>query len=1317
MTDKEKRDFLLKEIQKRIVGPGFTEEVYVCKLDASDEILVNRPQQVYTSGILFPKEPMLLGDDSDTSIDEKVQPEDETTESVDLEMNEEASDSQQNYSDTKVEDVDDTDDTSEDKLPNEDDTNQFKPNHIGLITCLNTSAQNIQVEINYGKYENVKNQNIEKDIHVKLGRCTVEQLKSTFDYYDKYARDLLKQIGKESVWDMFSLDEEKKYISPKSLFEIQRSNSTGKRYLRPSDFPSLLRNKVASLLRLLSEHTKEVNIKKFSISIEDLNSQLSEISKIPELEPILDANKITDFNKAITYNPDECTINIKEGFDWKGIRIAEFIYVDDPVKDFILEKLLQFRFFKRKQYTETVKISLNNSEKEINDDLALYWKVIPSRHNTNQKYLRIHLQNRHERSGQTSLSEFIFQAELKVISPDVVSYTEPHRSAVDDGEYELNEVLYSDELVYAKGVNCAATWDNSNDYPGWVKTTYMPTKKVRSFSTESDNEAVNQACIIHDMTIWSKFSKQDIINRFKKLPEAYAKWQEEQRALDSKNKNILNPILKDQEEFCQRLKENIEYLEQNDKAYKCFQLANTSMYIQMVLARDPRFEKGRTPDSYEANSDFYNKDAWEYLSDNKTNVKPCYRPFQLAFLLMNIKSVFEYKDSDRNDIVDLIWFPTGGGKTEAYLALTALTIAERRNSDYENVKGVSVIMRYTLRLLTAQQFERASFLICSMEYLRNQLKERKEDYSLGDDEISIGMWIGKASTPNKKEDLAKGKYQKFFEIINGNKKHNIEPRVPEANENPFPVSYCPWCGCNMLGIKNQMILTGYNKEEGNINCVYRKCIFKDKLPIYYIDEVLYNNPPTLLFATVDKFAQLTSKTAGKLFGIETNRRKPDLIIQDELHLISGPLGSIVGMFETMVEELCTERDSQGNVLRKPKIIASTATTRNTKQLIKQLYNREVKTFPVSGVRYNNNFFSIIQEESKRLYAGFAPTGHTAAELEIHVIAAELVAKEKLIRNILKENDIDPMNKQAVIDFLFKDGRLQNDVDNYWTTVIYYKDLKSLGRTRSRIGQEIFANANMFRSFTNTYPSLDFILKDFPYRANEFTSRQESSKIKQLLAEAEGRTKFEDGRITSQMDIVQATNMISVGIDIARWNVMLMIGQPLTTAEYIQASSRVGRKYDGLIINLFNPHRNRELSLYENYEPYHQVFYKYVEPLSATTFTEMTLDKLLANLYLCYMVLIKKRSTPSDVTDNDIKEFKNLLNSRCHDTGSLYTNLDIYMNTRIDQINKFFKDATRENKQFHEITKDNSSDLIEHQLDFTLMRSLRDVESNTYILYE
>ena len=447
-----------------------------------------------------------------------------------------------------------------------------------------------------------------------------------------------------------------------------------------------------------------------------------------------------------------------------------------------------------------------------------------------------------------------------------------------------------------------------------------------------------------------------------------------------------------------------------------------------------------------------------------------------------------------------------------------------------------------------------------------------------------------------------------------------------------------------------------------------------------------------------------------------------MIIQDELHLISGPLGSLVGLFESLVEELSTEKDRNGNIVRSPKIIASTATTRNTTNLIKQLYKRDVVSFPASGIRYDNNFFShvVSEKDSKRLYIGLSPTGHSASELEIRTIASELVAKEKLITEWLSSNGV-PFDEVSIYNAICHNGKLIEELDLYWTQVLYYINLKSLGRTHSRFSQEIKATVENIRRFSATYPQLSFVLDGFYTRNTEFTSRQNSAQIKRLLIKADEPTLVEKPqpdvlRVESQMDVVQATNMISVGIDIDRWNVMIMVGQPLTTSEYIQASSRAGRHHQGLIINLYNSLRSRELSYYENYTSYHQVFYKYVEPLSATSFTEMTLDKLIINLYVGYMVLIKDKKLLADVNLSDKNDFVDWMKSRANAVG-VQSSLLYSLSLIVDDVYKKIQsiDTPTHHYSFSDIVT--KPVLLSEKNLPHLMKSLRDVEQNTYLNYE
>ena len=303
--------------------------------------------------------------------------------------------------------------------------------------------------------------------------------------------------------------------------------------------------------------------------------------------------------------------------------------------------------------------------------------------------------------------------------------------------------------------------------------------------------------------------------------------------------------------------------------------------------------------------------------------------------------------------MELIWFPTGGGKTEAYFGLAAFSIFLRRLRDRGDT-GVHALMRYTLRLLTAQQFQRASRLICAMDYVRRQHAEE-----LGEGTISIGIWLGGSTTPNTREEA-----RAVFRSLD---------RGDGRKQNQFVLDRCPWCGAQMgpvnlgggrgRGRRRAFRVIGYAHRGNTVVycCPDRRCEFHDSMPLYVIDEDIYEICPSLVIGTVDKFAMLAWRPeARSLFGISPGGTRshspPGLIIQDELHLISGPLGSMVGLYEPVIEELCTDR--RGRHPARPKIISSTATIRSYAEQVRGLYARErASLFPPPGLDADDSFFA------------------------------------------------------------------------------------------------------------------------------------------------------------------------------------------------------------------------------------------------------------------------------------------------------------------------------------------------------------------------
>ena len=668
-------------------------------------------------------------------------------------------------------------------------------------------------------------------------------------------------------------------------------------------------------------------------------------------------------------------------------------------------------------------------------------------------------------------------------------------------------------------------------------------------------------------------------------------------------------------------------------------------------------------------------------------------------LPLSIDGIINPQSDTRNNIVDLIWFPTGGGKTEAYLAVTAFTIAYRRISNETGFEGTSVIMRYTLRLLTAQQFERASRMICALEFLRNQPLLMNE---LKGEPITIGLWVGQASTPNKIEE-ANGFVKQMGE--EADKGLNGDPN----KHNSFQISSCPWCGVKLVSKDKtpsgkDIWRYGFEEKRGDflIKCLNSKCFFSSRIPIQVVDEVLYKIPPTLLFGTVDKFAMLAwQEEAHKFFNSHNKALPPDFIIQDELHLLSGPLGSITGIYESIIEMLCT-KEGKG-----PKIIASTATTRNTAHQVAKLYgNREVNIFPPSGITYNDSFFARENiEESKRRYIGFMPTGKTIIDTQLQILAHLLIARLEV----------------------FKNQETKERTDLYWTIVSYYNSLKDVGKIFNKVGDEVsnFTSTLQHR-LSRLFQPFDYYTFNYygiPGRTQELTSRVESVKIKSVLKEIE--KSFTENKIQKSekglgylddvVDFVLATNMISVGIDISRLNIMLINGMPKNVAEYIQASSRVGRKTKGLVVTLLDPNRAREKSYFEHFKNFHQAFYKSVEPLSITPFTEETIQKMLASILIAFV----RNKVPDMAGNNKAQNFKRemidplkkFIKERF--AGSpievirFEKSIDLLVYDWLEKIQK------NEYKTYDQLIK-KPSEKDKTSKDWVLMQSMREIDTNTYV---
>lgn len=1000
--------------------------------------------------------------------------------------------------------------------------------------------------------------------------------------------------------------------------------------------------------------------------------------------------------------------------DFDSFRIYKNIGTKEVYKYVhLLEKLLG-RIWKR-QHIEILneEIAVENTKepkeifrKEYGSHILSVGYMVKTYEYKGNNYVKIlllnnsnHPSNKYSNTNENLNRKCLFQTNISVENVSLRPYkSQSELHPFDEEQNEIN-FIYRDIKSYGVGHNCSVQWNDSPN-PNSIQSAFMPDRIVygmkNDFSKEDfpyDFDALNKCLEVKQLSHFND-DKNGIIKSLKLFVSLYQKWIDVQTAtakgFNQEDKKIADKLLNRQGANYKRLIKGIEILEkdESEKAFHCFQLANTAMFIQMVISNDKRFgnrerhlidevEKA----DYNSLNFFKDYNDWNFLNSDRPE-PPRYRPFQLAFLLLSIEGIIDENSDDRNKIVDLIWFPTGGGKTEAYLAVGAFTILWRRlSNDSETSKGTSILMRYTLRLLTSQQFERASRLILALEFIRRNFEEE-----LHEEKISIGLWVGEGASPNKIDDA-----NKIVEDATG----NFEKADQYTSR--LQLTACPWCGVRLVSKTANGWTHGYDCQSGTQGYFYFKCVnnacafHTSKLPIQVVDEMLYKQPPTLLFATVDKFAILASQKEGqthKFFNSFSDALPPDLIIQDELHLISGPLGSIVGIFESVVDYLC----SKGN--RKPKIISSTATTRNTSHQIKELYaGKEVNIFPPSGISYSDSFFAK-ETVSKRKYVGFLPTGKTGISTQLWILPYLLYARVKLY----DENDLATLNL-------------------YWTIVSYYNSLKDVGKIYNKTNDEIQINTNVlfYRNFGNN-SNLRYLIRDIDTRSLELTSRIDSNNIKATLKRLDdvfaaevsekGNEYVKDG-----LDLVLASNMISVGIDVSRLNVMLVNGMPRNIAEYIQASSRVGRKHDGIVLTLFNPNQARDKSYFENFNSFHQAYYKYVEPLSVTPFTENTIRKMLTTIFVAFM-----RNSISGLTKNaDAKnfepemadEFKSYITQR-------FGNSD-YLDSLLDDL---IKSWTAKKKRINNLTystllQRTSTDINPFEEIWLTMNSLRDIDTETY----
>jgi hypothetical protein len=856
-------------------------------------------------------------------------------------------------------------------------------------------------------------------------------------------------------------------------------------------------------------------------------------------------------------------------------------------------------------------------------------------------------QNAHRGPLETILYQTFF--EISVENGCIEPYPESQRPLEDlDSDEQSLALLYRESATWGIGHGCAAGWEADPDVsPTSIFADVMPAVQLPSMTADVfDNDGNPIQLSMRELANLSENGEGPAWNSLEKIAAEYGRWIEARRAELIDLPVGLADIGESHLEACSRcldrITDGITRLRQSQDKRKAFRLANLSMLLQQIstkhLTRRP-LECSVGPLRIRPSGVY--RSPWEIYSAGAESGVGKWRAFQIAFLLMSIDGVSRDDSGDR-EIVDLIWFPTGGGKTEAYLGVMAFSMFHERfrMSDTDAIRrdGTNVLMRYTLRMLTTQQFQRAAALICAMEFLRRNPALNMAGPIPGA-RFSLGLWIGGEGSPNKIDD-ARVEINRF--------------RRGDIEGNPLILTECPWCRAaigrfdgpkpttrppipNNAWNSSRVVGIGEpGRHDGPmLHCTDHLCDFggqqaTDWLPVEVIDERIYKVRPSLIIGTADKLAMIAYRPdAGALFGrsyiggnVARTHVPPGLIIQDELHLISGPLGTMYALYETIFERLCSV--PAGDSWIKPKLIASTATIRGADEQVRSLYNRHVtQLFPSPGLLMGDSFFGkYAKEPNGRLSEGRLYLGIHANDYGSILTTQVRAYSSALFR-----------------PFLFDEGSR----DPWWSLLVFYNSIRELGGAKTLFESDIRSRLKFIFNREGFGPQDRRNLRI----VEELTSRLSQAEIVGMMDQLAETYSAASNRV---VDACLASSIIEVGVDIDRLSLMGVVGQPKTTAQYIQVTGRVGRRWwdrPGLILMIYNPSKSRDRSHFEQFHSYHRRLYERVEPTSATPFAISAVQRALPGALIAWA----RQSSRADVNvlsayQGALEEAMALFRDRC-----------------------------------------------------------------------
>lgn len=580
-----------------------------------------------------------------------------------------------------------------------------------------------------------------------------------------------------------------------------------------------------------------------------------------------------------------------------------------------------------------------------------------------------------------------------------------------------------------------------------------------------------------------------------------------------------------------------------------------------------------------------------------------WRPFQLAFILSSLNSIVN--EAEERETVDIVWFATGGGKTETYLGLlvTAAFFDRLRGK----TAGITAWSRFPLRMLSLQQTQRFANALAAAEIIRRQEGIEGAPFSLG-------FFVGDSSTPNAIKPDGEGT--------------PWDPDDPDMPAKVKVLDYCPFCDNRTLSMRLDRV-----KWRLDHCCMAPECPWgQEPLPLFVVDEEVFRFLPTVVVGTLDKaaiigfqaamrgfvgaplgmcdqeghgftYAIRTSKSAhGCLVSgckgrrlplpIESNLFAPSFRLQDELHLLKDSLGAVDAHYEALLDSLQTELGAP-----RPKILASSATLTGYEKQADVLYRRHARVFPQPGPSSSEGFWTSNSSQLMRSYVAVAPRGVTIE----YAVDRTLTEMQYAIRRLVNKPE------EACADIGVPIEAAGFLISAYGTNVVYGNNLKDL--------DAVIRSAETQIQVTG------------PVRTQSLTGRTSFDEVRNVLNELEAPPEAFEERI----HIMAASAMMSHGVDVDRLNLMVMLGIPLTTAEFIQASARVGRRYPSLIVVMHKIGRERDASIFRSFDKFVQQGDRFVEAIPITRRSRRVLERTIAGMEFARILMVHEAKLESPLT--------------------------------------------------------------------------------------